>query len=192
MSGCAWPASQINSAAHSSGSCMVPSLSASARCAWMSLDRKSTCGQGREREDQKQHAPMTARGAAQVRVPEPDLAHSSRRRWRWQLVSLPCLRPAAASTDGARRHPPLAPHQRAVVLLVGQHLLKVGLGEVGHGGHGVRQVPPHRGVALLLAGLREQARGGPRGMVTRVAVHAQHAFIADRLSAWIRLASAWA
>lgn len=46
------------------------------------------------------------------------------------------------------------PHQRAVVGLVGQHLLKVGLGEVGHRRHGLSQVAAHRGVALLLAGLR--------------------------------------
>ena len=37
------PGNSALPSAQSRGSCMVPSLSASARCAWMSLDRNSTC-----------------------------------------------------------------------------------------------------------------------------------------------------
>ncbi len=145
---------------HSSGSCMVPSLSASARCAWMSLDRKSTCRAGGET------GWGTAAGVDKdvkgLQVPCTQGRHCGRHSRGWLLNSPVFPAPVALlfpllAVDCV---PPAPPHQRAVVLLVGQHLLKVGLGEVRHGGHCIRQVPPHRGVALLLAGLQGWGRTG--------------------------------
>lgn len=133
------------------GSCMVPSLSASARCAWMSLDRKRTCGCG---------IGGAREGAHHVRAQRQCQACPT------NMACMPGMptphAPPPASLPPAATSP--TPHQGAVVGLVSQHLIKVVASEVGHRRHSLRQIPPHRHVARLLARLHTGGRAGEDGV----------------------------